>query len=147
MGHESRTRLVTAMVLAAVFSAGALMGAVADNRLGADEPDAPAVAPAPEEESANEPEEERRGPTYLEVEPNEEQLALIEQIVAEHRARRDALEDMHLEAYRADFRVILMETRVAIKGVLTPEQAERYQQLLDERYPPADGSENDDDQR
>lgn len=119
------------------------MGAVADNRLRADEPDMPVEVA--EEETANEPEEERRGPTYLEVEPNEEQLALIDEIVAEHRARREALEDMHLEAYRSDFRVILMETRVAIKGVLTPEQAERYQQLLDERYAPADGSGNDDD--
>ena len=121
------------------------MGAVADNRLRADEPDMPVEVA--EEETANEPEEERRGPTYLEVEPNEEQLALIDEIVAEHRARRDALEEMHLETYRSDFRVILLETRVAIKGVLTPEQAERYQQLLDERYGPAEGSENDDDQR
>lgn len=140
MSHESRTRLVTAVVLATVFGAGVLLGAAMDNRLGAEEPEV--VAAATGSEAPAEEEETRRGPTYLEVEPNEEQLALINEIVAEHRARDDALEEQHRLAYRADFREILLETREAIKGVLTPEQAERYQQLLDERFAPVEGSEN-----
>jgi Spy/CpxP family protein refolding chaperone len=36
-------------------------------------------------------------------------------------------------ALRKGFREILVETREAIKVVLTPEQAAQYQQLLDER--------------
>jgi Spy/CpxP family protein refolding chaperone len=53
--------------------------------------------------------------------------------VAEHRARTNALDEDLRAKYRSDFRVILLETREAIKEVLTPEQAAEYQRLLDER--------------
>ena len=147
MSHESRTRLLTAVILVAVFGSGALLGAALDNRLGAEEPADPVVVTETEAEGAEEEAAPERGPTYMEVEPNEEQLALIQEIVAEYRTRVNELDEEARSQYRADFRVIRDAAREAIKGVLTPEQAALYQELLDERYPPADGSDEEDDQR
>lgn len=126
MEAGARTRLVTALVLVAVFGAGILLGLAADSNLGAQPVDT-AAQPAGDAASSDEPETRRRR-IYDDVGPNESQLELIDSIVAEHRARTNALD----EEMRAGFRVILLETREAIKEVLTPEQADEYQQLLDE---------------
>jgi hypothetical protein len=136
MEHSSRTRFVTALVLVAVFGAGALLGFAADSNLDAETPDgveSSAVAGgATAEETA-----ERRPPQYTLVDPNEAQLSRIDSIVAEHRARTNALVEQNEETraqYREDFAAIVHATREAIKGVLSPDQASEYQRLLDERY-------------
>lgn len=129
MEHGSRTRLVTALVLAAVFGAGVLLGLAADSNLGAQPADTVAV---PVEEAGDD-DQPRRSYTFEEVEPNESQLALIDSIVAEHRARTNALDERLKAEYRSGFRSIVLESREAIKAVLTPEQAAEYQKLLDER--------------
>lgn len=128
MERASRTRLLTALVLAAVFGTGVLVGLVADSNLGAQPTDVVGpVADASDEEAP------RRTRIYEQVEPNEMQLALIDSIVAEHRSRTNALDEANRFALNAGFRVILLETREAIKGVFTPDQAARYQTLLNER--------------
>ncbi len=143
MERQTRTRVVTAAVLAAVFGAGTLLGFAVDGSLVAEPSPAMEGATAETGESVatevGEKSSEERRPVYTQVEPNEEQLARIEEIVKEHRARTNALDEEIRARYQAEFRVILLESRTAIKGVMTPEQAERYQELLDERYgPPGD---------
>ena len=126
MEHGSRTRLMSAIVLVAVFGAGVLLGLAADSNLGAEPAQETSTVAA--EGGEAEPTRERR-PWYMQVEPNEAQLSLIDSIVAEHRARTNELD----EERRARFRIILLDTREAIKGVLRPEQAAEYQRIIDER--------------
>jgi hypothetical protein len=128
MEHGSRTRLTTALVLAVVFASGVLMGFAADGRLGA----SPAPIATPVAAVGVEAEPEPRTPMYREVGPTEEQLLLIDSIVKEHRARTNELDKAMRATYRQGFREILLETRDEIKSVLGPEQAARYQRLLDE---------------
>jgi Spy/CpxP family protein refolding chaperone len=129
MEHSSRTRLVTALVLAAVFGAGVLLGLAADSNLGATPPEVVADTPATEGDTE---EPRRRRYTYDRVEPTDGQRTLIDSIIVEHRASTNELDREMRAEYRGGFRVILLETREAIKGVLTPEQATEYQRLLDE---------------
>ena len=127
MEHGSRTRLTTALILLVVFASGVLLGFAADGRLGA----APALSLSAAD--TTESEEDLPGtPMSRQVEPTEEQLARIDSIVKVHRARTNALDKETRAVYRQGFREILLETREAIKGVLTPEQAAEYQRLLDE---------------
>jgi len=124
MEHQSRTRLLTALVLAAVFGTGILLGLAADSNVNA----VAAEAPVAVTDSVSGVETPRRRPMYQQVEPNESQLALIDSIVKEHRSRTNSLD----EQFRLDFRSIVLETRESIKGVLGSEQAAEYQRLLDE---------------
>jgi len=136
MGHSAWTRLVTVLVLVAVFGAGVLLGFAADSNLDAETPNAvessTVVGGAIAEEAA-----EPRPPQYTLVSPNEAQLVRIDSIVAEHRTRTNALAEQNEETrtqYQEDFAEIVHSTREAIKGVLSPDQASQYQRLLDERY-------------
>ena len=124
MEHQSRTRLVTALVLAAVFGTGVLLGLAADSNVHA----IAAEPPVSVTDSGPGDDAPLRLPMYQQVEPNESQLALIDSIVKEHRSRTNALD----EQFRVDFRSIVLETRASIKGVFRPEQAAEYQRLLDE---------------
>ncbi len=76
--------------------------------------------------------EQRRRRIYDQVEPNEEQLRVIDSIVTVHRGRTNTLDEEMRAQLNSGFRLILLETRDAIKGVLTSEQAAEYQRLLDE---------------
>lgn len=139
MGRSARTRLLTAGILIAVFGTGVLVGLVVDSELGAT-PTPPPVAeasadeerPESSEEPADEEEASERRYIYEEVGPNERQLALIDSIVTEHRARRDSLDEEFETRHEREARSILLDVRAAIKSVLGPEQAAEYQRLLDE---------------
>lgn len=125
MEHGSRTRLTTALILLVVFASGILLGFAADGRLGA----APAdMASATDPGDVDQP----GTPMSRQVDPTDAQLALIDSIVKVHRARTNALDKETRAVFRQGFGEILLETREAIKGVLTPEQAVEYQRLLDE---------------
>ena len=119
---------MTAFVLAAVFGAGMLLGFAADGNLGA----APTATVGTEVASGVEVvEPTRRARVYEQVAPTSDQLLVIDSIVREYRARTNLLDEQMTEL-RAGFRVILVETREAIKEQFTPEQAAEYQRLLDE---------------
>jgi Spy/CpxP family protein refolding chaperone len=122
MEHASRTRLLSAAVLVAVFAAGAFVGFAAHTSLRAEAAEVTAGADEP-----------RRPPIYSQVGPTSDQQLRIDSIIQEHRTRTNALDEQMRTALRKGFREILVETREAIKVVLTPEQAAQYQQLLDER--------------
>ena len=141
MEHGSRTRLATAVVLAVVFAAGVLVGYAADSNLGAE---AAEVVSEVENDGSR---AERRRFTYEQVSPTAEQQILIDSIVREHRSRTNALDKENRVALRRGFREILLETREAIKGVFTPEQAAEYQTLLDERDARAGAEREDRDDR
>lgn len=130
MEKLTRTRLITLLLLAVVFGSGVMLGLAADSSLGAEQPSG-TEAVAPEVEVPVAPETERRY-IYHEVGPNEVQLARIDSVVAEHRARRDALDEETKARYDEARRRIVLDTREGIKAVLTPEQAAEYQRLLEE---------------
>jgi hypothetical protein len=127
MEHGSRTRLMTAAVLVVVFGAGIMLGVAADGTLSATTPDeVAAIDEQPEEEARR-----RRTPMYEQVGPDAEQSALIESIVLEHRERMDVLHDEFRGAYNPRYQALVQDTREAILGVLSPDQAAQYQELLD----------------
>jgi hypothetical protein len=133
--------MATAIILAVVFTSGVLLGLAADSGLSA-EPTAPQGAAVAAEEAAEAETAEaesdaaveatERRYTYHRVEPNEEQLARIDVIVAEWRARREAFDNESRDRWEAGRRELVLEVRKAIKSVLSPEQAAEYQRLLDD---------------
>jgi len=129
MGQGTKTRLVTAGVLLTVFGAGVLLGLAADSTLTATPASAVPVVSAEGEEG----EVEARLPMYAQVGPDADQSVVIDSIVREHRARMDALNREFQEQYDPQYRVIVEETRAAIKQVFTLEQAAQYQELVEER--------------
>jgi Spy/CpxP family protein refolding chaperone len=147
MQHDARTRLTTAIILVVVFGSGVMLGLAADSNLSAEAPAAEARIESPDpskdapEDSVETPRSERRY-IYQQVDPNEAQLSRIDSIVAELRAVREVLD----EEYQTSRRELVLETRNAIKAVLSPEQAAEYQRLLDEwDARNAAESENEDD--
>lgn len=156
MSQATRTRLITAFVLVGVFGTGVLVGFAADSSLDAETPErlaetrseeGPTDAEANEGDEAEDTEPARQY-TFMQVDPNEVQLTRIYEIVDEHRARTNALDEEIRTGFRADFRAILIDTREAIKGVLDADQAAEYQRLLDEGEARAAAERgNEDDQR
>ena len=131
MERLTRTRLITALLLVVVFGSGVMLGLAADSSLIAEQPSGTEVVTP---ETAQPPETPATTGRYIyhQVGPNELQLARIDSVVAEHRARRDALDEETKARYDEARRRILLDTREGIKAVLTPEQAAEYQRLLDE---------------
>ena len=132
MSRQTRTRILTAGVLLSVFGAGMLLGFAADTTLTPDPASASIATPA-EEVASTEVDEPRRTPMYEQVGPDSAQSVLIAELVQEHRARMDALNREFQEHYDPRYRAIVEETREAIKAVFTPEQAARYQEIVEER--------------
>lgn len=123
MEKTMRTRLTTALVLAAVFSAGLFMGVAVDRSVAA----TPAVADVPADSNAV---PARRVPMYEQVGPDEGQKILIDSIVGEYRTSMKALHAEFRAAYNPRYQALVDSTRVSIKGVLTPEQAHAYDSLV-----------------
>src|SRR5690606_24105535 len=74
----------------------------------------------------------RRIPMYDQVGADSAQSVEIAALVEKHRARMDALNREFQERYDPSFRAIVEDTREAIKEVFTPEQAARYQEMVEE---------------
>ena len=125
MEKTLRTRLVTALVLVAVFSAGLLVGVAADRSVVA--PTDPAEVPA--DSSAA---ETRRVPMWEQVGPNEAQKILIDSIVGEYRSSMKSLHAEFRAAYNPRYQALIDGVRASIKAVLTPEQANEYDSLVAE---------------
>lgn len=145
MGQESKTRLTTVLLLLTVFGTGVLVGFAADAGGTAQAAEAEPEEAVVSDNTTSSDEEPRRRRIYEQVEPNELQLDLIDSIVTVYRARTNALDEEMRSQLNAGFREILLETRDAIKGVLTAEQAAEYQQLLDESDARRAARENEDE--
>lgn len=123
MEKTLRTRLVTALVLAAVFCAGLLLGVAVDRSVAA----APAVAETPADSNAA---PARRVPMYEQVGPDEAQKILIDSIVGEYRTAMKSLHAEFRAAYNPRYQALVDSTRSSIKAVFTPEQAHAYDSLV-----------------
>ncbi len=141
MEHGSRTKLVTAVVLAVVFSSGMLLGYAADGDLGAEAAEAVAEAEATGngrggdrrggDRRGDEP--RRRTPMYEQVNPTESQSSRIDSIMQAQRERMNQLTQDFREAsgeYRSAYDALWRDTREAIVAVFTPEQGAEYRQIL-----------------
>jgi hypothetical protein len=128
MENGSRTRLVTVMIIAVIFSTGLVVGLAADSSLQATPID-DVVA-----ESTDENAEEarpRRTPMYERVGPTAEQSVVISEVLKANGQRMKALHEEFDSAYQPRYRALIQETRRSILGVFTLEQAVEYQELLD----------------
>ena len=130
MEHGSRTRLVTAIMLAVVFGSGLLLGLAADSNLGATP--AEVVADDSNRGEGRDGERRRRTPMWEQVGPSADQELSIDSIVKEHRTRMDGLHDEFRSAYNPRYQALITGTREAIMGVFSSEQAAEYQLLLDD---------------
>jgi len=131
MERGTRTRLLTAVLLFAVFGSGILLGFAMDSSLDAEQPEVSSEAQGADQEPAEEQPQQQHY-IYEQVEPNEEQLSRIESLVAEYRVRRDSLDEEMQARWNDTRRQVILELREAIKAALSPEQAAEYQRLLDE---------------
>jgi Spy/CpxP family protein refolding chaperone len=116
---------VSAAVLAVVFASGMLLGLAVDRSLHA--------GPVGDTVATTDTARERRQPMYEQVGPSERQMVSIDSIVDEHRVKMKELHAEFRAAYNPRYQALVEETREAIKGVLTPEQAVAYDSLLEER--------------
>ncbi len=129
MEHGSRTRLVTAVMLAVVFASGVLLGLAADNNLGAEPPQ---IAAQGADGDQRDGKRERRTPMYEQVGPSTDQMVFIDSIVKEYRTQMDGLHTEFRRAYNPRYQALIQETREVIKTVFSEEQAAEYQALLDD---------------
>jgi len=133
MDRGSRTKLVTAVVLGAVFGSGLLLGYAVDGPFGGEATQVAAVeAPAPTEADGDRP---RRPRVYEQLHPSPAQTAVIDSIMGLHRQRMNALDKEYREArhlYQARYDALIQETRAAIAGVFPPDVATEYRRLLAE---------------
>ena len=129
MEHGSRTKLVTAVILAVVLGAGVMLGLVSDGSL---------VALPVEEDTMNDAdrgrvsERRRRTPMYEQVGPTEAQGVLIDSILEGQRQHMRLLHDEFRASYDPRYQAVIQQTREAILEVFTSEQASEYRVLLQE---------------
>ncbi len=74
----------------------------------------------------------RRHPLYEQVGTSAEQKVRIDSIVGNYRSAMKALHAEFRAAYNPRYEALVAETRTAIKGVLTPEQAQKYDSVVAE---------------
>ena len=129
MEHGSRTKLVTAVILAVVLGTGVMLGLVSDGSL---------VGPPVEEATMNDAdrgrvsERRRRTPMYEQVGPTEAQGVLIDSILEGQRQHMRLLHDEFRASYDPRYQAVIQQTREAILEVFTLEQASEYRVLLQE---------------
>ena len=129
MEHGSRTKLVTAVILAVVLGTGVMLGLVSDGSL---------VGPPVEEATMNDAdrgrvsERRRRTPMYEQVGPTEAQGVLIDSILEGQRQHMRLLHDEFRASYDPRYQAVIQQTREAILEVFTSEQASEYRVLLQE---------------
>lgn len=156
MNAVRRARLLSVVVLAVVFGSGILVGFALDrrldmaemdrmeeNRLAADVEEARQDADRADEERSDEP----RRYLFERVDPTDAQRVRIDSIVALYQSDVRRFHRESRDFYDDGMRALVLETREAIKGVLDPDQAARYDSLAadrDRRNRESDRERNDD---
>lgn len=135
MEHLQRTRLLAIVVLGVIFVSGMVLGRAVDVGLGEVAEGEATNGEEPPKEAQTE-NRERRTPLYRQVgELTAAQDRRIDSII---EAQRDSLRmlredfDAFRETYNTRHSEIMEGTRRAIKVVLSPEQAVRYDSLVTE---------------
>jgi len=125
MKTHARATFTSAVVLAAVFFAGALVGRAWDR-------DAEAADVAVRDSVSGETtdREQRRTPMYEQVGLSDAQRVVIDSIVVHYRSDVRELQRSSREAYEREYMVRVEAVREAIKEVMTPAQRAAYDSLL-----------------
>lgn len=137
MNAVRRARLVSVVVLATVFGSGIVVGFALDRRMASARAENAEKARLQSDVAATAGADggDERPRRYLfdRVDPTPEQRVRIDSIVA---AYQSDLREFHQESrrfYDEGTRALVLETREAIKGVLDPGQAARYDSLATAR--------------
>jgi Spy/CpxP family protein refolding chaperone len=126
MEKSVRTRLFTAAVLVIVFGTGLVSGMALSHGMAAEPEDAVAARPPATDSTGR----SHREPMYEQVGPTEAQRVRIDSIVKQnHEAMRALTKEFH-QAFDPRYENLVTGTRAAIRSVLTPEQAMKYDSLL-----------------
>jgi len=137
MSSASRipTRLLSGLILVLVFSSGLLVGVAVDRQLAAYAADAPGTEAAPPGvrgtvRPGGDREDPPRRRTMLveQVGLSPAQQLHMDSVLAERGPR---MAEFHVE-YRARYWALVDSTRAAMRSVLTPDQAARYDSLTAE---------------
>jgi len=132
MEHGSRTKLLTAVVIALVFGSGVLVGYAADaNHLVA----TPEVATAAEVDGSGGERPRSRGYVYEQMERTPKQDAEIDVIITSYRGLMNQLHrdfDEAQTAYEANYDGLIVDVREAIAEVFEPDRRAEYRRLLAE---------------
>ncbi len=133
MTTQTRARLMSLVVLGVVFASGIVVGFALDRGLDTAEADAARVEgqrsdgrPA---RGSDEGERRRRVPMYEQVNLTEQQRVRIDSIVKAYREDLQVFHRNSRKAYEEGTGNLVLETRDAIRGVLDPDQAARYDSL------------------
>lgn len=142
MNAVRRARLLSVVVLAVVFGSGILVGFALDrrldmaemermreNRLAADVEEAREDADRTDDDGTDEP----RRYLFERVDPTDAQRVRIDSIVALYQSDVRRFHRESRQFYDDGMRALVLETREAIKGVLDPDQAARYDSLAADR--------------
>ena len=144
MEHRSRTKLLTAAILAVVLGAGVMLGLVSvcetgdgstrcviniNNDLAAMPVEEAAVSDA---DRGRMSERRRRTPMYEQVAPTEAQLLLIDSVLEDQGQHMRSLHEEFRTTYVPQYQALIQQTREAILEIFTEEQASEYRVLLQE---------------
>ena len=129
MEHGSRTKLVTAVILAVVLGAGVMLGLVSDGSLVALPVEEGTVSDADRYRMSDRP---RRTPMYQQVGPTEAQTLLIDSILEDQLQHMRSLHEEFRTTYLPQYQALIQQTREAILEIFTEEQASEYRVLLQE---------------
>lgn len=147
MNAVRRARLLSVVVLAVVFGSGILVGFALDRRLDMAEAqrlsDSRLASDEAEAGDDDDRSEQPRRYLYERVDPTDAQRVRIDSIVAAYQSDVRKFHRESRQFYDDGMRGLVLETREAIKGVLDPDQAARYDSLAADR----DRRNDDDDER
>ena len=144
MEHRSRTKLLTAAILAVVLGAGVMLGLVSvcetgdgstqcviniNNDLAAMPVEEATVSDA---DRGRMSERRRRTPMYEQVAPTEAQLLLIDSVLEDQGQHMRSLHEEFRTTYVPQYQALIQQTREAILEIFTEEQASEYRMLLQE---------------
>ena len=144
MEHGSRTKFITAAVLAVVLGTGVMLGLASvcetgngSTRCVINVNNGLAAMPV-EEATVNEADRDGRSeryrptPMYEQVGPTEAQALLIDSILEDQLQHMRSLHDEFRTTYVPRYQALIQQTRDAILEVFTEEQASEYRALLQE---------------
>ena len=144
MEHRSRTKLLTAAILAVVLGAGVMLGLASvcetgdggtrcviniNNDLAAMPVEEAAVS---DTDRGRMSERRRRTPMYEQVAPTEAQLLLIDSVLEDQGQHMRSLHEEFRTTYVPQYQALIQQTREAILEIFTEEQASEYRVLLRE---------------
>ena len=144
MEHGSRTKLMTAVILAVVLGTGVMLGLVSVCEIGDGRTRCVInvnndLAAMPVEEGMVQEvdrdvrsERNRRTPMYEQVGLTEDQSFLIDSILEDQLQHMRSLHEEFRTTYVPRYQALIQQTREAILEVFTEEQASDYRALLQE---------------